>query len=416
MPHLQPLTERPITERASHLAAESAKAPEINVSLLSGGFDKPYLFGLATALANKGVSLDVLGNSYVDSPEMHTTPRLKFLSLYWEPLKQMGAAGKMAEVLRFYAQIIKYAAAGSPKIFHLLWNNKFPFFDRTLLTLYYKALGKKIVFTAHNVNAGKRDGNDSAINRLGLRVQYKLCDHIFVHTEKMKQELLSDFGVPAHRVTVIPFGINNSVPDTDLTPAEARRRLGLKDEERTILFFGGVRPYKGLEYLVDAFNQLPSGNYKLLIAGEAKKGTEDYMGNIQKAIAKAGTGANIIQKLEYVPDEDAELYFKASDVCVLPYTLVFQSGVLFLSYSFGVPVIATDVGSLSEDIIPGETGWLCRPLDAADLARAIREYFDSNLYKTLDRRRQEIRDYANRQHSWEVVAEMTTQVYSDLLA
>lgn len=410
MPQLQPLTE------ASPRAAEPVKTPEIKISLLTGGFDKPYLFGLATALAHKGVSVDVIGNSYVDSPEMHTTPGLKFLSLYWEPLKQMGAMGKMAEVLRFYAQIIKYAGAGAPKIFHLLWNNKFPFFDRTILMLYYKALGKKVVFTAHNVNAGKRDGNDSAINRLGLRVQYKLADHIFVHTEKMKQELVSGFAVPAHRVTVIPFGINNSVPDTDLTPAEARRRLGLKDGERTILFFGGVRPYKGLEYLVDAFNLLPRGNYKLLIAGEAKKGTEQYMGNIQKAIAKAGTGANIVQKLEYVPDEDAELYFKASDVCVLPYTLVFQSGVMFLSYSFGVPVIATDVGSLSEDIIPGETGWLCRPLDAADLARAIREYFESNLYKNLDRRRQDIRDYANRQHSWEVVADITTQVYNNLLA
>jgi D-inositol-3-phosphate glycosyltransferase len=390
--------------------------PDIEISLLTGGFDKPYAFGLATALAKKGIALDVIGNSYVDSPEMHTTPKLTFKSLYWEPLKEKGAAGKMLEVLRFYADLIKYSAAGAPKIFHLLWNNKFPFFDRTILMLYYKALGKKIVFTAHNVNAGKRDGNDSALNRLGLKIQYKLADHIFVHTEKMKEELFSDFSVPARRVTVIPFGINNSVPDTDLTPAEARRRLGLKDGERTILFFGGVRPYKGLEYLVDAFNQLGPGNYKLLIAGEAKKGTEQYMDKIQQAIAKAGTGANIIQKLEYVPDEDAELYFKASDVCVLPYTLVFQSGVLFLSYSFGVPVIATDVGSLSEDIIPGKTGLLCRPLDATDLARAIREYFDSELYKTLDRERQEIRDYANRQHSWEVVADMTTQVYTNLLA
>ena len=233
------MTSSAIASPADGKKLTSPVEKEIEISLLTGGFDKPYAFGLATALAKKRIALDVIGNSYVDSPEMHTTPKLNFLSLYWEPLKEMGAAGKLSEVLGFYAKILKYAASGTPKIFHLLWNNKFPFFDRTILMLYYKALGKKVVFTAHNVNAGKRDGNDSAMNRLGLKIQYTLADHIFVHTEKMKQELFSDFAVPARRVTVIPFGINNSVPDTDLTPAEARRRLGLEDGERTILFFGG---------------------------------------------------------------------------------------------------------------------------------------------------------------------------------
>ena len=72
--------------------------------------------------------------------------------------------------------------AAQPKIFHILWNNKFEFFDRTLLMLYYKLLGKKIVFTAHNVNIRKRDGNDSWLNRFSLKIQYQLVDHIFVHT------------------------------------------------------------------------------------------------------------------------------------------------------------------------------------------------------------------------------------------
>ena len=61
-----------------------------------------------------------------------------------------------------------------PKLFHILWNNKFQFFDRTLLMLYYRLLGKKIAFTAHNVNAGKRDSNDSWLNRLSLKIQYRL--------------------------------------------------------------------------------------------------------------------------------------------------------------------------------------------------------------------------------------------------
>jgi D-inositol-3-phosphate glycosyltransferase len=397
--------------------APVAAAPqEIEISLLTGGFDRPYAFGIAMALALKSVTLDLIGNSVVETPEMNRTPRVTFLSYYWEPFKNAGTATKLWQVLRFYARLMVYAARTRHKIFHLLWNNKFQFFDRTLLMLYYKALGKRLVFTAHNVNAGKRDLTDSALNRLTLKIQYKLCDHIFVHTEKMKRELLDDFGVQERAVTVIPFGINNSVPDTDLTPAEAKRRLGIREDERTILFFGGVRPYKGLEYLVDAFNRLGSGNYRLIIAGEAKKDTEKYMSDIQQAIGQAGTGARILQKLEYIPDSEAELYFKAADVSVLPYTLVFQSGILLLAYSFGLPVIATDVGSFSEDIIPGRTGLVCRPRDGGDLARAIREYFDSELYETLDRHRKEIREHANARYSWDVVGDMTRNVYASLLA
>jgi glycosyltransferase involved in cell wall biosynthesis len=367
------------------------------------------------ALALKDISLEVIGNRAVDSPEMHSTPKLTFLRLYWDPLKNVSLAGKIWRVLQFYWRIIFYAATAKSKLFHILWNNKFQYFDRTVLMLYYKLLRKKIAFTAHNVNVGKRDSEDSILNRFTLRMQYRIADHIFVHTERMKRQLIDEFAVPERAVTVIPFGINNSVPNKGITRAQARKRLRINEGERTILFFGGVRPYKGLKYLVDAFNLLESGNYRLIVAGEPKKGTEQYIKDIQLAISRAGTGARIIQRLEFIPDDETELYFKASDVSVLPYTEIFQSGVLFLAYSFGLPVIATDVGSLSEEIIPGRTGMLCRPHDASDIARAIREYFDSDLYRTLERRRQEIRDYAIARHSWDVVGEMTKKVYMELL-
>ena len=119
-----------------------------------------------------------------------------------------------------------------------------------------QALGKKIVLTAHNVNAGRRDSKDTRLNRLTLRIQYRLADHIFVHTEIMKRELIEEFGEQEARVTVIPFGINNAVPKTHLTSGDARRRLGIREGERTILFFGKIAPYKGLEYLVSAFRQI----------------------------------------------------------------------------------------------------------------------------------------------------------------
>jgi glycosyltransferase involved in cell wall biosynthesis len=233
----------------------------------------------------------------------------------------------------------------------------------------------------------------------------------------MKSELLEDFGVQGQAVTVIPFGINNAVPNTDLTPAEAKRRLGIGGEERTVLFFGRIAPYKGLEYLLSAFEKILSNHphYRLIIAGEPMQGYEKYWNEILQTINRGDIRDRIIRKFGFIPDEDAELYFKAADVLVMPYKNIFQSGVLFLGYSFGTPVIAADVGSLGEDIIEGRTGFLYKPGDSSDLASVMEAYFGSDLYKTLDKRRQEIRDYAHAQHSWDVVGKLTRDVYDKVL-
>jgi D-inositol-3-phosphate glycosyltransferase len=403
-----------IEERTTSASGNETHAQrmDLDVALLTGGFDRPYAFGISMALAAQGIRLDVIGSNEVDSPEMHSTPRLKFLNLQGSK-QEASLTRKISRVLMFYCRLIRYAATAKPKIFHILWNAKFQFVDRVMLMLYYKFLGKKVVFTAHNVNAGKRDSTDSYFNRFTLKIQYRLADHIFVHTEKMKGELLDDFGVRKEAVTVIPFGINNAVPNTELTPAEAKRRVAIDSGDRTILFFGAVRPYKGLEHLVGAFQLLAprNGRYRLIIAGEPKKGSEDYLRDIQESINGDSSRKQVIQKFEFIPDSETELYFKAADVLVLPYTEVFQSGVLFLAYSFGLPVIASDVGSFRDDIIPGKTGYLSLSCEPVDLANAIETYFESELCKSLDRYRMEIRDFANARNSWEVVGNLTRSVY-----
>ena len=101
---------------------------------------------------------------------------------------------------------------------------------------------------------------------------------------------------------------------------------------------------------------------------------------------------------------------------ILPYTYVFQSGVLFLGYSFGLPVIAADVGTLKEDIIEGKTGFTFRPQDSSDLARVICQYFDSELFRNLESQRRAIKEYANERYSWSKVVATTSIVYSTLLS
>jgi len=391
-------------------------ARDVRVALLTGGGDRPYAFGLATELTSKGVALDIIGSDELDGPEFHAKPGVNFLNLRGGQRADVSLTRKLLRVLTYYLKLISYAAIARPKIFHILWNNKFQYFDRTLLILYYRFLGKKIVLTLHNVNAGRRDSNDTRLNRLTLRMQYRLANHLFVHTEKMRLELIEEFGVPETRVTVIPFGINNAVPNTHLAPGDAKLRLGIRECERAILFFGNIAPYKGLEYLVAAFQQLLAGRdaYRLMIAGTPKK-CEGYWKMIRQVVDNIAPHGRVLLRAEFIPDEETEVYFKAADVLVLPYTHIYQSGVLFLGYSFGLPVIASDVGSLREEIVEGKTGYVCKPEDPVDLATSVERYFASDLYADLKNRRQEIRDYATERHSWDVVGELTCEVYGRLL-
>jgi glycosyltransferase involved in cell wall biosynthesis len=132
-------------------------------------------------------------------------------------------------------------------------------------------------------------------------------------------------------------------------------------------------------------------------------------------ITRDGNGKKILLKIEYIPNDEAEVYFKAADLLVLPYRHIYQSGVLFLGYSFGLPVVVTDVGALSEEVVEGRTGCVCRPEDSVDLARAIEKYFSSDLFNNLQNRRQEIRKYALERNSWDVISESTGSVYRELL-
>jgi glycosyltransferase involved in cell wall biosynthesis len=388
---------------------------QIKVALLTGGDDKTYALGLTSALVSKGVLVDFIGSSALDSPELHNSPLINFLNLRGDQNEQANISKKVTRILAYYIRLIKYAAVAQPSIFHILWNNKFELIDRIVLMVYYRLMGKKIALTAHNVNAAKRDSRDTLVNRASLRFQYRMADHIFVHTNRMKDELHGDFGIPPGKVSVIPFGINNVFRCTSVTSREAKERLGLSDNEKTALFFGRIAPYKGLEYLLAAIAQQPSQDFRLMIAGKIEPGCTAYWEKIQREIVLAGLQDRIITRIQFIPDNEVELYFKAADVLILPYTSISQSGVPFLAYNFGLPVIATDVGALRDDIIEGKTGFVCAPRNPTDLAQKIQTYFSSDLYRRLKSNRHDIRDFANERYSWTRVGEITQHVYQTLL-
>ena len=385
--------------------------------IAAGGGDLYYELGLCLGVTSNGVHVDYIGSDSVRNANVWEKENVTFINLRGSQDPAAHMATKIFRILIFYFRLIKYAWKTDSKLFHIQWPNKFVYFDRIFLNMYYKMLGKKLVFTAHNVNAGIRDGNDNSLNRFSLKVMYKIVDQIIVHTNNMKDLLIQGFGVSEGKVAVIQYGINDMVFESNLTRKEARGKLGLDEDEKIALFFGNIVPYKGLEYLLMALARQRNCNdsIRLIIAGKQDRNYEKYFESIQEIIKSQDLKGHIIEKVGHIPDEDIEIYFKTADVLVLPYKYIFQSGVLFLAYNFGLPVIASDVGSLREFIDEGKTGFICKPENVSDLYEKIIKYFKSDLFKNLDKNREEIKNNAKEKYSWEKIGKETVELYKRLV-
>jgi D-inositol-3-phosphate glycosyltransferase len=389
----------------------------MRITLLNCADFKPYSLSMIQALISHGVSVEVIGNDDLRSAPVMTDSKISYYNLRGDQSRKASVIQKMTRVSKFYLRLLKYAATTGSPLFHMQCHNKFALFDRVVLNSYYKLLGKKLVFTAHNIDAKERDGGNSLLNRWSLGFSYRLMDHIFVHTEKMKEELVEAFKLDQDRITIIPHGILNTAPVTPLSREEARERLSLEAGERALLFFGYIAPYKGLEYLIEALGQLKREGCRcrLIIGGEVKD-CAPYWRKMEELIEEQGVADDVIKEIRYISDGEVEVFFKAADALVLPYRFIFQSGLPFLSYSFGLPIIASDAGSLGEVVVEGKTGLVCRKEDPADLAAKIADYFESDLYHRLAYCREMIRKYGNDTYSWDRIGATINGVYSNLLA
>lgn len=155
----------------------------------------------------------------------------------------------------------------------------------------------------------------------------------------------------------------------------SRRELGLDPDRKTLLFFGLIRDYKGLDILLDAFNLLDDG-FQLVIAGEPYGSFEKYAAQIEASPAKE----HIHVFPDFISDAEVGKYFSAADLVVLPYRSATQSGVSPVAVNFGIPLVVTPVGGLEEQIGDRGTGLVCPDCSPASVAGQICRYFsDSSL-------------------------------------
>lgn len=241
--------------------------------------------------------------------------------------------------------------------------------------LLAKFMGKQnLTFVCHNVFPHERFPLDKKLTRLTLRNG----KHFIVHAKEEEAELKQIMPNPDCQVT--PHPSYNAFCFEHMTKAQARKRLGLDFNEKVLLFFGFVRPYKGLKHLLNAMPKIKEclGNVKLLIVGEFGS-AEDKGGYVDQIKGLAASNPDLEDSIViydgYTPDREVEKYFAACDMVVLPYESATQSGIVQIAYGFEKPVVVTNVGGLPDVVSDGRTGYVVPPQNAEALAEAIVRYF-----------------------------------------
>jgi len=224
------------------------------------------------------------------------------------------------------------------------------------------------VAIAHNL----ADHDAGALHRLAARLVLGRVEGLFTHAGSLAQRLRQLY--PCVPVGAFPL----PVPRVERSDrSTARAALGVEDSERLAVFVGLVRPYKGVEDLLEAWARLPEGSaWRLLVAGEpwGELGRE-----LRSLHGRLGLGSRVRLELRWLPEEELGPLMAAADLVVLPYRHGSQSAVAPLAFAHGVPVMATPVGGLAEVVRDGVNGRIVPPADPVAIVAAIEELDDETL-------------------------------------
>ncbi len=264
------------------------------------------------------------------------------------------------------SRIVREIRRDDPDIFLLNWVTFFFAPHIHYMLKRVKPLRTRSLMICHNV----KQHEDRPMEAYFTRMAFRHCDRFIVHSEEDRNNLLQyrpDANVK-----------KNLHPTYDIFATEYpwerdAARAALDVDGEVLLFFGVVRPYKGLKHLIDAMPAiLEKRKVTLLVVGDFWGGPEEY----RKQIGKLGVGEHVRLFDQYTPNEEVGKYFMASDLAVLPYESATQSGITQIAYGFGLPCVVTNVGGLPEVVDDGRTGYIVPPKDARAISDAVLRFFD----------------------------------------
>lgn len=271
-----------------------------------------------------------------------------------------------------------------------------PYFAPSYFLLQRFMGGQNITFVCHNVFPHERFPMDKLLTKLAI----KRGNHYILHAEEEAKELKKIKEESDYVVT--PHPTYNAFRFEGMDKSRARDRLHIAQDEKILLFFGFVRDYKGLRYLLRAMPEIVREEEKvrLWIVGEFGADREEYRDLITEL--KMQEYVRVVDA--YTPDREVEQYFAMADLVVLPYTSATQSGIVQIAFGFEKPVIVTNVGGLPDVVEDGMTGYVIEPEKPQEIANAVLRFYHEEKEQTfIDHIRQE-----SYRFSWERMGDIVS--------
>ena len=359
-------------------------------------YTPPYDHSLCAALGSAGAEVRLITSDFaygaVPAPEDYVRQERFYTRALGRPGSRLRLASKL---LQHGPDMARYrAAARWADVVHFQWL-PVGWLDRLLLPR------GPIVLTAHDLLPREpRPGQVTAQRRL-----YDRVDAVVTHSAYGRRQLVEQLGLPEEKVSVIPHGAFDYL--TAIPPAELPPELAVKDSGPVVLFFGLLRPYKGVDLLLQAWSQLARQHpdAQLWIVGHPR---------VALGPLEAAAPANVRFLPRFVSDAELAACFRRADLVVLPYRRTERldfSGVLATSLAFGTPAIITDVGGFS-DVAATGAAVLVPPDDAEALGAAIGEFLGDGAKR--QRVAESARAAAAGPYSWQEAARLTLAVYETI--
>lgn len=374
--------------------------------LLSHGFQTEYEVGFANGVARNGAAVTLI--SADNTLYSRLDSGIRALNLRGSQRGDRSALSKACNLARYFYSYSVLGLRHRNAIFHFCGL----FTLRRGIGVLFEALLARMVFktwwlTVHNLLP--HDDHRKRTEYL-FGMAYRLPDHLFVHTHKLKVQLIERFRLPEEKVTVIDHGIDRFIQANTATITTAKTRIteafDLPAHNTLLLMFGNLSPYKGVEDLLEALEAepLPEGAI-ILIAG--KPNSAEFRDRLVASLEQHPNAGQIRMHLNYVDEDLIQPLLTAADAMILPYRHIDQSGVLFSAKSAGLPCILTDVGSFSEYMDP-DKDIIIPPRDLGAFSEAILRI----CHESSSRNRERAIAAAENRYSWR----LTLQPYVQLLA
>ena len=365
--------------------------------IIPNGFQNHYTIGFANGIASNGIKVNIISSDNID--EKKFIKNVQSYNLRGSVSQQRNATEKAINYIEYYLKLLMFIFMNKRSILHLSGGFKYTITEGVLIQVLMKLLSKRLILTVHNLIP-----HDSETKRQKMiyKIIYRIPDCLIVHTLKMKTMLISQFNVSPEKISIMEHGINDVAPIEVRKKETCRKELNIPSDRTVFLFFGYIAPYKGLDVLLEAFEKLDKRCY-LIVAGQSK--SRNYEKKIVSMLSQNKNGKNILYKNKFIPDEEISLYFNAADGMILPYKHIDQSGVVFLAWRFGLPIIAFDVGSLS-DYVDGESGIIIKNRSPESLTDALNDFVETKTKYSMDA----IREKADK-FTWNEVVKAILPLY-----